>query len=305
MPIRFAGRMHFASSSGRWGGGGVAFMDVDASGHALGRAYLVTMEQFDDVVAQENGRSVGSVTVETKDALGGDPVTVMATGLYGTMEHIGDYNGAPVLTFTGSFTAAEAVASANDTKSFGQSTNPPSGNYLRMIGSGLSETFGMSIEEQADYLRGSAGAERMTRSDVVQILSTPPDKIVPKKKYSGSSTTSSSSRSRDYVWDSDRYWGRDYKPRKSTRSGERDYTPWWEEDSAADDQTSLFDSWDDPGTPMALGGIDSDEDWSEAQWEQMLAESSEKEFRRSAWSKRCAMCGDYTHSMHDCPMLKP
>lgn len=312
MPIRFEGRMHFASSSGRWGGGGIAFMDEQSTGHALGRAYLVTMEQFDDVVAQENGKSVGTVTVDLKDALGAEPKEVM-TGLYGTVAHIGDYKGAPVLTFTGSFSAAEAVQNAEDAKTFFKATNPPSGNYLRMIGSGLSETFGMSIEEQADYLRGSAGAEKMTRADIVNILSTPPEELPkPAKKYKSSG--SSYYGGLNPAW-RDSYWER---PSSSSR---RSYKAWWEDGAGEDDSDrlddwgysgsssrdsrsdTLFDLDDWGGNPMALSDIiGTDEDFSEKEWEDMLARDEAK-YSRGAWGKRCAMCGDLTHTMHDCPII--
>ena len=54
-------RMFFAHSSPTWGGGGVAFVDVDAPSPAnLGttfRLYRVTLQQYNDVLGQENGIS--------------------------------------------------------------------------------------------------------------------------------------------------------------------------------------------------------------------------------------------------------
>lgn len=178
IPIRFDGRMHFAHSSGRWGSGGVAFMDVDHAGHALGRAYLITSEQFDDVVAQENGRSpsaahsvpMSRVLLEQRDV-------VSQSSLYGTVLHVGDYQGAPVLTFTGSFTARDALLEASGaTEPSGQAAlwsaaaNSPHGNYLRMVASGLEDTFGMTKAQQADYLRGCGGAEGWARRELLAVL---------------------------------------------------------------------------------------------------------------------------------------
>ena len=55
--------MFFAHSSPTWGGGGVAFVDVDAPSPAnLGttfRLYRVTLQQYNDVLAQENGMLPG------------------------------------------------------------------------------------------------------------------------------------------------------------------------------------------------------------------------------------------------------
>lgn len=56
----------FGGPSRTWRGG-PAFLDVDAVGRSVGRAWLVTREQFADVAAQENGWEPG--TVEVDDAL--------------------------------------------------------------------------------------------------------------------------------------------------------------------------------------------------------------------------------------------
>lgn len=47
--------MYFANDSGSWDGGGVSFLDVtNDDGKSLGVAYLITREQFDHVVFEEN-----------------------------------------------------------------------------------------------------------------------------------------------------------------------------------------------------------------------------------------------------------
>lgn len=111
IPIRFNGRLHFAYASARWGGGGVGFIDNDHVGHALGRAYRITGEQFADVIAQENGRTVGNTKLPFAQVLS-DGRAKAGYGVYDTLVHIGDYDGAPVLTFTGNFTAADSIAEA-------------------------------------------------------------------------------------------------------------------------------------------------------------------------------------------------
>lgn len=180
VPLRFPGRMHFAYASQRWDGGGVAFIDSDTSGHVLGRAYRISAEQFDDVVAQENGYppSAGE-PVPLVNALRDGRVVIPGRGPYRTLLHIGDYEGAPVVTFTGSFTARESLleASALDRGEDGSpvvASNEPSENYMRMMGSGLAETFAMTEHQQADYLRGAGGAELWPRRLLLQKLRTPP-----------------------------------------------------------------------------------------------------------------------------------
>ncbi len=46
--------MYFANTSGSWHGSGVSFLDTTGKGNALGVAYLITKEQFDHVVFEEN-----------------------------------------------------------------------------------------------------------------------------------------------------------------------------------------------------------------------------------------------------------
>jgi hypothetical protein len=288
MPIRFAGRMHFAAGSGRWDGGGVAFMDNDTVGHALGRAFLLTSEQFDDVVAQENGRQPGSLTVDMADAVKNGR-TGVTYGLYGDLVHIGDYSCAPVFTFTSSFSASESLHQSRREKKNMHATNTPSANYIRMIGSGLAETFEMSTEDQADYLRGSLGLSSTPRAEVIRILQTapdPPKQREPRQRFDNTRSSSTRGMARDMSWDA--HWppARDYRPwfmdedPQPSLPGEsdpyeRDWTPAWDERY----EPTLFDD-----LPMAL--------------------ADDEEPDMFTWGhKRCVICDSAKHTMHDCPAL--
>lgn len=328
IPIRYQGRMHFAGASGRWEHGGVAFMDVDNSGHALGRAYLVTMEQFDDIVAQENGKKPGELTVETAEALkeGKSKVT---PGLYGTLEHIGDYQSTPVLTFTGNFAAHEALAASVDKKYSSTKTNTPSDNYIRMIGSGLGETFGMAPEEQADYLRGSLGAHNISRDRMIEVLTTPPDIVEPPKPKK---TYKSLGMYRGDYYSPTSYGdlGRgDSGARSSRRKGglgpAYSRSRW---DDEWDSYRGSDGSWADTyfGEPSGRDYSRADEEefnlnqglnwWdfnSEKEYEDYLADVKKNGGKTALWEwedgpeaypeyrKRCAFCGEHGHKMHDCP----
>lgn len=309
MPIRFAGRMHFAASSGRWDGGGVAFMDNDTAGHALGRAYLISMEQFDDIVAQENGKKVGSITVDTAKALaaGSEDVTY---GLYGNMVHIGDYGCAPVFTFTGSFSANEALLSADEDpkriKKYTPKTNVPSNNYMRMIGSGLSETFDMDVEQQADYIRGSLGVTHLPREQIVNVLSTPWEEPKPRPKPATTKSSKRGGLGRGFeemdsdLWDMDGIArsarSRSWSYQDSTWPPKRDYTPWWEEEDPQPLEPGEHDYhdtlWD---TPMAL--------LDEADWKDLRNTADSGPDMRTYGRKNCVICGKRDHTMHDCPDL--
>lgn len=182
IPIRFAGcRPHFALTSRVWGGG-IAFIDAQKgeTAQGLGRAYDISISQFDEVVAQENGLPTKFASPIQLDEALATGRSVIGSGSYETILHIGDYQGAPVLTFTAPFSTRDATTRQgyiNRQTPDGKPpvrmpvmTNKPSAAYLRMIGSGLHETFGMDEIQQADYLRGCPGGNRWSRQQMVRIL---------------------------------------------------------------------------------------------------------------------------------------
>ena len=137
------GGVYFATRSPVWGGGR-AYYDLELPGVAAARAYLITASQFADIAAQEMYRRPG----EDLDLRG-----VLATGRaelgpgrYETLLHVGDHDGHPMLTFTASWTAAQATYTA------------PSAAYLRMLATGLREAHGWGVDRVAGYLAGLPGA---------------------------------------------------------------------------------------------------------------------------------------------------
>lgn len=95
--------IYFGNESGSWGGSGAAFLDTGKPGHAIGRAYLVTREQLEDVHAQEGP---------------GDH-------WYPDVVRLGEIAGIPAVTL---------INSAR------RQPNAPSGEYLDVMRRGLEET---------------------------------------------------------------------------------------------------------------------------------------------------------------------
>jgi len=107
--IALPGAQFFAGESRAWSGG-VAFLDTtQTSSRSLGRAYHISGEQFADVVAQENGGSAGDSDIDITTVVDSPSGQLDTGGVYGTLVHVGDYNGRPVVTFTSPFTASEAA----------------------------------------------------------------------------------------------------------------------------------------------------------------------------------------------------
>lgn len=141
------GGLRFAGESTVWGGG-MAFYDAERSGRVACRGYLVTVEQFADVVAQEMRRPPGGPFSQelARMVTDGDGVHAMGPGRYETLARLGTRGGAPMVTVTcADVTTLEPAA--------------PSAAYLRRIATGLREAHGWDAERAARYLAGHEGID--------------------------------------------------------------------------------------------------------------------------------------------------
>ncbi|GAA4660758.1 histone deacetylase [Gordonia humi] len=142
--VTLPGGIFFAGESRTWRGG-MAFYDHTVAGPAPAAAYLITVEQFADVAAQESDREPvadGPVEAAVRDPrlLRDDGDThVVDDGLYGRLLRVATVDGVPALTFT----------SVHGTDSVDHTA--PSTAYLAMIGRGLRETHGWTDDRIAAY----------------------------------------------------------------------------------------------------------------------------------------------------------
>ncbi len=137
-PVEVPQRLVFARTSEPWGGGGVAFLDPAPTPgvRTLGRAWLVTWEQFADVLAQECGLPVGSVEATALLAAGSVPYP---GHWYGCVVRLGHREGWPMITFTDEAAGALELC-------------PPGSGYRAVVIEGLAEAHGLSAEEAAAYV---------------------------------------------------------------------------------------------------------------------------------------------------------
>jgi hypothetical protein len=153
LPIWLPGGIYFALTSTLWGGG-MAFYDPAVPQGAAARAYLISTEQFADVMAQEMHRPAGArfdlaaalaagrlqlgpSRYETARAAGR---LQLGPGRYETVLCVGERDGHPLLTFTAPWSAAEVPH------------NPPSPAYVAMLAAGLREAHGWPESRVAEYL---------------------------------------------------------------------------------------------------------------------------------------------------------
>lgn len=141
----------FGGTSHTWGGG-VALVDPDVSGKTKARLYLISLEQFEDVVAQENWLACGSVRLGHTE----DEISIGSERVYGLVVALGPLDGRPVLTVT---------------QQRGTAIAKPSVAYLRHIAIGLREAHGLDTDEAATYLLGKRGvAGAYTSAELIDAI---------------------------------------------------------------------------------------------------------------------------------------
>jgi len=98
------GNMYYGNKSSSWGNGGVSFLDIEVKGQALGRMYLITRNQLEDISSQE-GRG---------------------ENWYNHSVKLGEQDGIEIITIT------------NKVK---RESHKPSNAYLDVIRRGIKETY--------------------------------------------------------------------------------------------------------------------------------------------------------------------
>ena len=145
-PVALPFRVRFGGASRVWGGG-LAFVDHTRTGITYGRAYLLRIAQFGDVMVQENALDVvdddGAARLcEHGERLADElpravattrpgEVALLADGNYGALVSCGTIDGRPALTFT-SPGLGELPA------------NGPAPAYLDVLVDGLVEAWGLT-----------------------------------------------------------------------------------------------------------------------------------------------------------------
>lgn len=137
--LRIPHRLFFAGDARSWGGGGVAFIDpAPFEAETRGCGYLITEEQFQDVLAQESRREVGNeVDVGVARESGS---AVLGEGNYDLVIHLGDIDGAPMYTFTTPHPADQVPRTV------------PGHAYHDTLVAGLVESHGLTEVEARAYL---------------------------------------------------------------------------------------------------------------------------------------------------------
>jgi hypothetical protein len=155
-PLDIDHRLYFAGFAKAWAGA-PCFVDTvespDTPTHA--RAYLITWEQFEDVVAQENGRPTASIAIDPdRGGLTESCSIRLGPGRYENLLCFGGHDdGFPVVTITSPLTMRDAPLGA------------PSPAYLQVMIAGLRQSHRMSDDAIVAYLAAAPGcSEQLTVS---------------------------------------------------------------------------------------------------------------------------------------------
>lgn len=152
------GGIYFATESQVWGGGR-ALYDPDVPGTAAARAYLITVGQFSDVLAQEMYRQTAADLDLAEIATAGR--AQIGDGRYETLIYLGHDEQAPMVTFTAPWAIQDVPLLS------------PSATYLQVLGQGLGEAHGWGHREAAMYLASLPGAGEAWTAEQIAGLLTP------------------------------------------------------------------------------------------------------------------------------------
>jgi hypothetical protein len=132
LPLLVPGVVYMSGAGSHWGPGGYAFYDPTVEGETTRMAgWVVTEEQFYDVVAQENGLPIGEVAdlgLHEFNEYNREKVLPYANE-YARIIYLGEQEGLPIFTFTNPKAKKDFIL------------NPASPAYYDVILRGLVETF--------------------------------------------------------------------------------------------------------------------------------------------------------------------
>ncbi|HZV69556.1 MAG TPA: hypothetical protein VFG10_08430 [Saprospiraceae bacterium] len=151
--------LYFAKESDSWDNGGVAFIktNFEPKQSTFGRIYLITPEQFIDVVKQETNGS-DSLHIDFGNAISEGSLIFKDPSWYGNLIYLGIQYDYPIFTFTNKINLTP--------------TTKPSTQYLKTIISGIQEAFGnLNTFEILDYLISKEGIkENYSREELILII---------------------------------------------------------------------------------------------------------------------------------------
>jgi hypothetical protein len=141
------GTLYFATHPDFWSGLTPIFFDSKPGNTIVkARGYLITLDQLQHILAQENGSKDGPIPVSIPRVKAEGQVSIGdEKSFYNELVYLGERQGYPMVTFTTSRTDLRL--------------NPPEVPYLRLLVRGLKESYGVSTKIALNYFCGMPGAK--------------------------------------------------------------------------------------------------------------------------------------------------
>ena len=131
--------LYFARRSSKWQNGGMGFVRIesDPTIQTFCNMYLITKNQFLEVVQQENKNDT-SIVIDFDTAIENGSLIFKTGGTYGNLLFVGYKDNYPIFTFSNEINVTPF--------------RRPSELYLKMIVTGLLETHHLNRQQVVDYL---------------------------------------------------------------------------------------------------------------------------------------------------------
>jgi hypothetical protein len=156
--IQIPHELYFAKSAGVWNGGGVCFINPEKNQKAetLGNMYLITRQQFLEVVQQENNTNE-YIDIDFNKTQKDKSSVVRKNSWYGKLLYLGEEDNAPIFTFT-------------NEKFLLNDINSPDPHYLKTIIKGLIDTHHLNKSQLKAYLLSKKGIDKSKIDEVINHL---------------------------------------------------------------------------------------------------------------------------------------
>ncbi|RAV97609.1 hypothetical protein [Pseudochryseolinea flava] len=152
--------LYFAKQSASWENGGVGFIrhQKNENEKTFGKMYLITKNQFGEIVKQETKREE-NLTIDFVKAQQQETLLILERSWYGMLLYLGTAANYPIFTFTNS----------SDSQPFVK----PSSRYLKTISKGIQKNFDLNPDELVDYFISRPGiSDNYTRQEIQEIVRT-------------------------------------------------------------------------------------------------------------------------------------
>jgi len=154
-------QLYFTKNSSKWENKSVGFLGLKVNPviKTLGRKYLISEEQFEDIFKQENNIDIKKAIKIDFGKAEEESTLIVKQSWYGRIVFLGEEGGLPIFTLT-------AYWDFNP-----KETLPPSSSYLRHIIKGIKQVYRFPNEQILEYLNQKPGVSmNFSKNELLDII---------------------------------------------------------------------------------------------------------------------------------------